>query len=118
MASASASRYRNAGTVISAPTSVDFRPVNGVYPLPPALGTNPLLAIDLGGLLCLFDAAGPCANAVKDAQRTKTDDTTRRTLSVIWGTTALPGRAQQTAAWYRQLLEEHGATVTAVSTEA
>ena len=26
-------------------------------------------AIDLGGLLCLFDADGPCANAVKDAQR-------------------------------------------------
>src|SRR3954471_9668633 len=29
-------------------------------------------SIDLGGLLCLFDAEGPCANAVKDAQRTKT----------------------------------------------
>src|SRR6185369_3188209 len=29
-----------------APTSVDFRPSNGVYPLPPSLGTNPLLAID------------------------------------------------------------------------
>src|SRR5262249_14364855 len=49
--------------------------------------------IDLGGLLCLFDADGPCANAVKDAQRTKTGPTTRRTLSLIWGTTALSGRA-------------------------
>src|SRR5205085_11383632 len=29
-----------------APTNVDFRPVNGIYPLPPSLGTNPLLAID------------------------------------------------------------------------
>ncbi|HZY87899.1 MAG TPA: phenylalanine--tRNA ligase beta subunit-related protein, partial [Gemmataceae bacterium] len=29
-------------------------------------------SIDLAGLLCLFDADGPCANAVKDAQRTKT----------------------------------------------
>ena len=29
--------------------------------------------IDLGGLLCLCDADGPCANAVKDAQRTKTE---------------------------------------------
>src|SRR5438105_5849175 len=65
--------------------------------------------IDVGGLLCLFDAEGPCANAVKDAQRTKTDDGTRRTLSVVWGTTALPGRAEQTAAWYRDLLEKHGA---------
>ena len=30
--------------------------------------------IDLGGLLCLFDAEGPCGNAVKDAQRTKTSE--------------------------------------------
>ncbi len=64
--------------------------------------------IDLGGLLCLFDASGPCANAVKDAQRTKTTPDTRRTLSLIWGTTALPGRAAQAAAWYRRLLEEQG----------
>ena len=33
------------GSLFFAPTSVDFRPVNGVYPLPPSLGTNPLLAI-------------------------------------------------------------------------
>ena len=65
--------------------------------------------IDLGGLLCLFDADGPCANAVKDAQRTKTGPETRRTLSLIWGTTALPGRAAQTEAWYRELLETRGA---------
>ncbi|HEX4459072.1 MAG TPA: hypothetical protein VIA18_13940, partial [Polyangia bacterium] len=41
--------------------------------------------IDLGGLPCLYDIVGPCANAVKDAQRTKTSPTTRRTLSIIWG---------------------------------
>src|SRR5690349_5143150 len=51
--------------------------------------------IDLGGLLCLFDAEGPCGNAVKDAQRTKTGPDTRRTLSVVWGTVSLPGRAAQ-----------------------
>jgi DNA/RNA-binding domain of Phe-tRNA-synthetase-like protein len=66
--------------------------------------------IDLGGLLCLFDADGPCGNAVKDAQRTKTTPQTRRTLSLIWGTTALPGRAERAEAWYRELLERHGAT--------
>jgi DNA/RNA-binding domain of Phe-tRNA-synthetase-like protein len=66
--------------------------------------------IDLSGLLCLFDADGPCANAVKDAQRTKTRPGTRRTLSLIWGTTALPGRAEETQTWYRALLDEHGAT--------
>ncbi|HKA06761.1 MAG TPA: phenylalanine--tRNA ligase beta subunit-related protein, partial [Gemmataceae bacterium] len=66
--------------------------------------------IDVAGLLCLFDADGPCANAVKDAQRTKTTPETRRTLSLIWGTTALPGRAEQTAQFYRGLLEKEGAT--------
>ena len=66
--------------------------------------------IDLGGLLCLFDADGACANAVKDAQRTKTTADTRRTLSLLWGTTALPGRVAQAEGWYRALLEQHGAT--------
>ena len=37
--------YGIMGSLFFAPTSVDFRPVNGIYPLPPALGTNPLLAI-------------------------------------------------------------------------
>ena len=66
-------------------------------------------SIDVGGLLCLFDAEGPCANAVKDAQRTKTGAETRRTLSLVWGSVNLPGRALQTATWYRSLLEAQGA---------
>jgi DNA/RNA-binding domain of Phe-tRNA-synthetase-like protein len=66
-------------------------------------------SIELEGLLCLFDAEGPCANAVKDAQRTKTGPDSRRTLSVIWGTVSLPGRAEQTERWYRELLEQEGA---------
>src|SRR5262245_47852548 len=70
--------------------------------------------IDLGGLLCLFDADGPCGNAVKDAQRTKTGPDTRRTLSRVWGTAALPGRAARAEAWYRALLGQHGATTGAV----
>jgi DNA/RNA-binding domain of Phe-tRNA-synthetase-like protein len=70
--------------------------------------------IDLGGLLCLFDADGPCANAVRDAQRTKTRPETRRTLSLVWGSVKLPGRAAQTEAWYRALLEQQGATTEAV----
>jgi DNA/RNA-binding domain of Phe-tRNA-synthetase-like protein len=68
--------------------------------------------IDVSGLLCLHDAGGPCANAVKDAQRTKTDAATTRTLSLIWGTTELPGRAAGALAWYRDLLTHLGATVT------
>nr|WP_153867050.1 MULTISPECIES: hypothetical protein [Myxococcaceae] len=68
-------------------------------------------SIDLAGLLCLFDAQGACANAVKDAQRTKTHAGTRETLSVLWGTKALPGRSEAAYAWYRALLEKLGATV-------
>lgn len=71
--------------------------------------------IDVGGLLCLFDGEGPCGSAVKDAQRTKTTADTRRTLSVIWGTKALPGRAEQSENWYRLLLEQHGATTKIIS---
>lgn len=67
--------------------------------------------MDLTGLLCLFDADGPCANAVKDAQRTKTAADSRRTLSLIWGTIALPGRAEEAAQWYRSLLEAHRVAV-------
>ncbi len=65
--------------------------------------------IELDGLLCLFDAEGPCANAVKDAQRTKTHEGTRRTFSVVWGTSELAGRAEVVARWYRELLAEVGA---------
>ena len=70
--------------------------------------------IDVDGLLCLFDAEGPCANAVKDSQRTKTCSETGRTLSLIWGTNALPGRAETTEAWYHALLKAHGASVESV----
>lgn len=66
--------------------------------------------IDVGGLLCLFDADGPCANGVKDAQRTKTHAGTRVTMTVIWGSRALGDRAERASAWFRELLEEAGAT--------
>ena len=66
--------------------------------------------IDLAGLVCLEDADGPCGNAVKDAQRTKTDAATTRTLTVIWGSAELPGRAAQAAEWYRRLLDGLRAT--------
>jgi DNA/RNA-binding domain of Phe-tRNA-synthetase-like protein len=74
-------------------------------------------AIDLAGLLCLCDADGPCGNAVKDAQRTKTDAQTTQTLTVIWGTNALPERAAQAETWYRQLLQQLGAVTMDVAKE-
>jgi DNA/RNA-binding domain of Phe-tRNA-synthetase-like protein len=66
--------------------------------------------IDVAGLPCLFDSDGPCANAVKDAQRTKTTPETRATLSLVWGSKALGDRTARTVAWYRELLERAGAT--------
>ena len=46
--------------------------------------------IDIAGLICLGDSLGPCANAVIDSQRTKTDPQTRRGLFQIWGTLEAP----------------------------
>lgn len=71
--------------------------------------------IRLSGLLCLHDAEGPCANGVKDSQRTKTNPETTQALSLVWGTTELPGRTAQAVSWYRELLEKAGATLSDVS---
>ena len=71
--------------------------------------------IDLSGLLCLFDAEGPCANAVRDAQRTKTRGETRSTLSVIWGCAGHEARLELAERWYRELLGRLDARTTAVS---
>lgn len=67
-------------------------------------------SIDLSGLLCLFDGQGPCANAVKDCQRTKTDDETTATLSVVWGVREHEPRLEAAVLWYRHLLSMCGAT--------
>lgn len=74
--------------------------------------------IDLAGLLCLFDAAGPCANAVKDSQRTKTEPATRGTLSVIWGVTGNEGRLAEAERWYREVLDRAGAVTADVLVES
>ena len=64
--------------------------------------------IDLEGLLCLFDADGPCANAVKDSQRTKTHAETRRTLAIIWGVRANEEQGEKGERWYREIVERLG----------
>lgn len=66
--------------------------------------------IDVGGLVGLADALGPCANAVKDSQRTKTSAATRRALAVVWGTVDLPGRTAATVAAFLAGLATFGAT--------
>lgn len=64
--------------------------------------------IKLTGLWCLHDAQGPCSNAIKDSQRTKVGDETTRSLTLIWGTRALPGRAEALMTWQVQLTERLG----------
>jgi DNA/RNA-binding domain of Phe-tRNA-synthetase-like protein len=71
--------------------------------------------IDVGGLLCLFDGEGPCANGVKDAQRTKTSDETKRTLSILWAPASLAAEADRALAWYTGLLHEVGAKTEVVA---
>lgn len=66
--------------------------------------------IRVDGLLCLQDAEGPCANAVKDAQRTKTHAGTRELLYLVWGTKELPGQARAALEWLGQLAERVGFT--------
>jgi DNA/RNA-binding domain of Phe-tRNA-synthetase-like protein len=60
--------------------------------------------IELAGLVCLFDALGPCANAIKDAQRTKTSDTTQITLSIVWSSQQLAAHTNAALELYRTLL--------------
>ena len=59
--------------------------------------------IDASGLLALCDDDGAAGTPVKDAQRTKTHPATRTTVSIVWGSTALPGRTARATAWYRAL---------------
>ncbi|MBL8723225.1 MAG: hypothetical protein JNK49_04230 [Planctomycetes bacterium] len=69
-------------------------------------------SIDVGGLVCLWDGDGPCANAVKDSQRTKTGAATRRLLAVVWAPVAPdPDHGPRTLAWLGELLQRLGAAV-------
>jgi hypothetical protein len=69
--------------------------------------------IDVGGLVCLFDSAGPCACAVKDAHRSKTTGDTTHTLNLVWGCKSLAGHVAGTEKWFRALLGDLGAELTA-----
>lgn len=65
----------------------------------------------LGGLLCLHDEAGACASPVKDPQRSKTLPGTTVTLTVVYGTRRLAGRAAQAADWVEALHAAAGGIV-------
>jgi DNA/RNA-binding domain of Phe-tRNA-synthetase-like protein len=92
-----------------APLSVSVAPEGAAYVFN-ASGQS----IDVGGLVSLHDADGPCAGPVKDSQRTKTHAGTRRILALAWGTSAAPGRAARAESWYRELLQRAGASTSDV----
>ena len=92
--------------VAQPPLHVAVAPPGSSYEFNPSGQT-----IDVGGLLCLCDASGPCASAVKDSQRTKTSMATRRTLSLIWGAAKLPQQTVAADAWYHELLQSPGLRV-------
>ena len=93
---------------VEGPLAIRIAPTPTTYVFNPSGQT-----IDASGLLCLYDAHGPTGTPVKDAQRTKTQEGTRATISIVWGTRALADRSRETAAWYRELL----ATIDGVTTE-
>ena len=68
--------------------------------------------IALKGLLCLYDATGPIANAVKDSHGTKTSPATTRTLSILWGPRSHAEHVARAMEWYQELLKIHGTAKT------
>lgn len=64
--------------------------------------------IRLDGLLCIYDAGGPIANAVKDSHGTKTSPETVETLSVLWAPLSHRDHADAAADWYGALLARFG----------
>jgi DNA/RNA-binding domain of Phe-tRNA-synthetase-like protein len=71
--------------------------------------------IDVAKLICLHDARGPCANAVKDAQRTKTNPKTRATLTVIWSSQKVQARTNEALEFYETQLRGPGVSLERVS---
>ena len=92
------------------PLAIAVAPEGANYVFNPAGQT-----IDVGRLICLGDSRGPCANAVKDAQHTKTSDATLATLTVIWSSRELPEQTAPALRFYEQLLVSAGATIERVA---
>ncbi len=65
--------------------------------------------LDTGDLLCLHDAGGPCASAVKDSHRTKTHPGTRRIRVVLWGVKGWEAHVAATRDWCAEVLKKTGA---------
>ena len=69
----------------------------------------------MDGLIALCDEVGPSACAVKDSQRTKTSENTRRVLMIVWGSVDLDGLTEETATWFCELMEPFAAEAHSIS---
>ena len=67
--------------------------------------------IQLDGLLCLMDATGPRANAVKDCHETKTHGETDAILSVVWGSNQHADHCERVLEAFMALMAGAGAAV-------
>ncbi len=67
--------------------------------------------IRVAGLLCLHDKDGPCANAVKDSQRTKTHEGTTRTLTWLWAPKEAEAISRAAFDWLCEATRQAGAQV-------
>ncbi|MGM9998637.1 MAG: phenylalanine--tRNA ligase beta subunit-related protein [Candidatus Bruticola sp.] len=72
--------------------------------------------MNLKGLIVMRDQKGPCANPVKDSQRTKTNDETKRTLTIVWGNQECMEPALMAVQWQKELLLRLGAEIEEVTT--
>ena len=88
--------------LVESPLRVDVAPAGASY-----IFNQSGQEIDISHLICLFDQLGPCANAVKDSQRTKTSDSTTQTMTILWGTEPLMPRVQEAVNWVVKLSSEY-----------
>jgi DNA/RNA-binding domain of Phe-tRNA-synthetase-like protein len=96
--------------LLTEPVKIAVAPEGASYVFNPAGQT-----IDIGRLICLHDREGACANAVKDAERTKTTPGTRATLTVVWGSRQLQEHTDAALQFYERQLREAGAAIEPVT---
>jgi DNA/RNA-binding domain of Phe-tRNA-synthetase-like protein len=73
--------------------------------------------LELSGLLVITDAAGPCSSPIKDPMHAKTTDATQRTLTIVWGTSGIRGRADEAVSWLIDVFGRLGGASSTIAVE-
>lgn len=85
------------------PLTLQLCPKDCTYPFNPSGQI-----LKAGGLLALWDQDGPSATPVKDSQRSKTSDKSRKTLTIVWGHQDLKSHTEAALEWHQSLLRSLG----------